>query len=88
MGAPGGLACTTCHHEANYDPAGVPGNPKWSLAPVEMAWQGKTLGQMVAGERVLADLEELRASVIEPAMRTASARFFSMLAAQCSQVRA
>jgi hypothetical protein len=46
MGAPGGLACTTCHHEANFDPAGVPGNPKWALAPAEMAWQGKTLGQI------------------------------------------
>jgi hypothetical protein len=46
LGAPGGLVCTTCHHDANFDPAGVPGNPKWSLAPVEMAWQGKTLGQI------------------------------------------
>ena len=46
MGAPGGLVCTTCHHEANFDPAGVPGNPKWALAPAEMAWQGKTLGQI------------------------------------------
>jgi hypothetical protein len=46
MGPPGGLACTSCHHEANYDPAGVPGNPKWALAPAEMAWQGKTLGQI------------------------------------------
>jgi hypothetical protein len=48
MGAAGGLACTTCHHETNFDPAGVPGNPKWSLAPAEMAWQGKTLGQICA----------------------------------------
>ncbi len=46
MGAPGGLACTTCHHEANFDAAGVPGNPKWQLAPMEMAWQGKSLGQI------------------------------------------
>ena len=46
MGAPGGLVCTTCHHEANFDSAGVPGNPKWALAPAEMAWQGKTLGQI------------------------------------------
>jgi len=46
MGAPGGLVCSTCHHETNFDPAGVPGNPKWSLAPVEMAWQGKTLGEI------------------------------------------
>jgi hypothetical protein len=46
MGAPGGLACTTCHHEANFDAAGVPGNPKWQLAPIEMAWQGKSLSQI------------------------------------------
>lgn len=46
MGPPGGLVCTTCHHETNFDPAGVPGNPKWSLAPAEMAWQGKSLGQI------------------------------------------
>ena len=46
MGAAGGLACTTCHHETNFDPAGVPGNPKWSLAPIEMAWQGKSLAQI------------------------------------------
>jgi hypothetical protein len=46
MGAPGGLVCTTCHHEANFDAAGVPGNPKWALAPIEMAWQGKSLGEI------------------------------------------
>lgn len=45
MGAPG-LRCQTCHHDKNYDVAGVPGNPKWQLAPIEMAWQGKTLGQI------------------------------------------
>ena len=46
MGAPGGLVCSTCHHETNFDPAGVPGNPKWSLAPAEMGWQSKSLGQI------------------------------------------
>jgi hypothetical protein len=46
MGAPGGLACPTCHHDTNFDPAGVPGNPRWSLAPAEMAWQGRTLAQI------------------------------------------
>jgi hypothetical protein len=46
MGAPGGLVCTTCHHDSNFDPAGVPGNPLWHLAPAEMAWQEKTLGQI------------------------------------------
>lgn len=46
VGAASGLACATCHHEANFDAANVPGNPKWALAPIEMAWQGKTLGQI------------------------------------------
>jgi hypothetical protein len=41
-----GMRCTTCHHDHNFDPANVPGNPKWSLAPIEMAWQGKSLGQI------------------------------------------
>lgn len=43
FGAPG-LYCNTCHHEANFDPARVPGDPMWHLAPLEMAWQGKSLG--------------------------------------------
>ena len=30
----GGLACDTCHHDANYRSGrSVPGNPKWALAP-------------------------------------------------------
>lgn len=45
MGVPG-LYCVACHHARNFDPAGVPGNPKWALAPPEMAWAGKTLGQI------------------------------------------
>jgi hypothetical protein len=44
-GAPG-LRCNTCHHAANFDPAHVPGHPMWHLAPIEMAWQGKTLGKI------------------------------------------
>jgi len=41
-----GMRCTTCHGPANFDPAGVPGHPEWHLAPVEMAWVGKSLGQI------------------------------------------
>lgn len=44
-GAPG-LACTTCHHQGNYDAAGIPGDGHWALAPASMAWEGKTLGQI------------------------------------------
>ena len=65
LGAPG-LHCITCHHARNFDPANVPGNIKWMLAPPEMAWQGKTLGQICGqlkdkarnGGRDLTALEE------------------------------
>src|SRR4029077_16636837 len=38
------LRCSICHQQTNFEPAGVPGNPIWQLAPREMAWEGKTLG--------------------------------------------
>lgn len=41
-----GMRCMTCHGQANYDPARVPGNPAWHLAPEEMAWQGKSLKEI------------------------------------------
>jgi len=41
-----GMRCYTCHGQGNYDPAKIPGHPEWHLAPIEMAWQGKTLGQI------------------------------------------
>jgi hypothetical protein len=44
-GAPA-MACNTCHHGANYDPARVAGHPEWHLAPASMAWEGRTLGQI------------------------------------------
>ncbi|MBX9588596.1 MAG: Isoquinoline 1-oxidoreductase subunit [Hyphomonadaceae bacterium] len=44
-GAPG-LACATCHGRANFDPARVPGDPHWHLAPISMAWEGKSLGSI------------------------------------------
>ena len=40
------MRCTNCHGPANYDPARVPGHPLWHVAPIEMAWQGKTLGEI------------------------------------------
>jgi hypothetical protein len=48
MGPLGGDNCNSCHHDANFDVARVPGNPRWRLAPAEMAWQGRTLGQICA----------------------------------------
>lgn len=40
------LRCSTCHHAQNFEASGVPGNPKWKLAPIEMAWEGKSLGDI------------------------------------------
>jgi hypothetical protein len=41
-----GMRCTTCHTGANFDPAGIPGNPHWHLAPASMAWEGLSLRQV------------------------------------------
>jgi hypothetical protein len=41
-----GMRCTTCHGPANFDPAGIPGHPEWHLAPIEMAWVGKSLAEI------------------------------------------
>ncbi len=43
-----GMQCSTCHRRANFDPGGVPGHPLWHLAPIEMAWAGKSLGEICA----------------------------------------
>lgn len=52
MGMPG-MTCNTCHGAANVDVVGqaetlksIPGNAAWHLAPIEMAWEGKTLGEI------------------------------------------
>ena len=42
------MRCPICHQQANFAPAGVPGNPIWHLAPSEMGWEGKTLGEICA----------------------------------------
>ena len=47
-----GLSCTACHGGRNVDviPGGsyqsIPGNPRWTLAPIEMAWEGKSVTQI------------------------------------------
>jgi len=38
------MQCVTCHGAANFDR--VPGNPNWHLAPREMGWIGRSLGQI------------------------------------------
>jgi hypothetical protein len=37
-----GMKCATCHGSENNLNSGVPGAPKWGLAPHSMAWMGLT----------------------------------------------
>jgi hypothetical protein len=68
-----GLYCSTCHTEKNFTLVGtnasfksIPGHPRWGLAPLEMAWEGKSFGQVCQqikdparnGGRTLAQLHE------------------------------
>jgi hypothetical protein len=41
-----GLSCSTCHGPDNYDRVGVPGNPRWALAPRKMGWVGLSRGEL------------------------------------------
>ena len=43
-----GMECATCHQDRNQALTRVPGAPGWHLAPVEMAWVGRTPGQLCA----------------------------------------
>ena len=52
FGVPG-LMCNPCHGSENVRVVGqtedilsIPGNPNWHLAPIEMAWQGRSLGEI------------------------------------------
>jgi hypothetical protein len=50
-GVPGNT-CAACHTDSNYtlleraSYRSIPGHPRWGLAPLEMAWQGKSVGQI------------------------------------------
>src|SRR5579862_5132139 len=44
-GAPG-LHCGTCHQAENQTASGVPGAPDWHLAPLRMAWEGLSPGEI------------------------------------------
>jgi hypothetical protein len=52
-GVPGNT-CSACHMQRNTDIlAGertsfqsIPGHPRWGLAPIEMAWEGKSVGEV------------------------------------------
>jgi hypothetical protein len=48
-----GLPCASCHTDRNFTlPTGearyqsIPGHPRWGLAPIEMAWEGKSNGDI------------------------------------------
>jgi hypothetical protein len=68
-----GLTCSACHTERNFRLVGteasyksIPGHPRWQLAPLAMAWQGKSVSQICQqikdptrnGGRTLAMLHE------------------------------
>lgn len=40
------MRCPICHQKANFEPGRMPGHPEWHLAPREMAWEGKTIGEI------------------------------------------
>jgi hypothetical protein len=52
VGVPG-LPCAACHTDKNFPLSvgeasyqSIPGHPRWGLAPIEMAWQGKSPDQI------------------------------------------
>ena len=59
------LTCGSCHQAENNNISGVPGAPDWHLAPISMAWQGKTrveiarsmLDPTINGGMSMSDLE-------------------------------
>jgi hypothetical protein len=38
-----GMECISCHQDRNQELTRVPGAPHWHLAPIEMAWVGKSV---------------------------------------------
>jgi hypothetical protein len=44
-GAPG-LHCSTCHQPVNQEASGVPGAHDWHLAPLRMAWEDLSVGEL------------------------------------------
>src|SRR5262249_48258912 len=46
------VPCVTCHTDRNFtlheraSYASIPGHPRWMMAPIEMAWQGKSIGEI------------------------------------------
>jgi hypothetical protein len=38
-----GMECSSCHQDRNQELTRVPGAPGWHVAPIEMAWVGKSV---------------------------------------------
>lgn len=63
---PTGMGCATCHQLTNVELTRLPGAPNWHLAPLKIAWLGRTAAQICAqlkdparnGNRTLADIVE------------------------------
>ncbi len=61
-----GMQCQTCHQDRNLELARVPGAPGWHLAPLSMAWLGKSAAEICAqikdparnGGRTLAQVQD------------------------------
>jgi hypothetical protein len=46
-GADGGNTCRGCHTLlTDENVQSIPGNDRWGLAPIEMAWEGKSMGEI------------------------------------------
>jgi hypothetical protein len=43
-----GMECTSCHQDRNQPLTRVPGAPNWHLAPIGMAWVGRSAPQLCA----------------------------------------
>lgn len=43
-----GMECAGCHQDRNQAHTRVPGAPEWHLAPLAMAWQGKSAAAICA----------------------------------------
>jgi hypothetical protein len=47
-----GTNCSACHHDENFAVSeattykSIPGHARWGLAPLSMAWQGKSIGDI------------------------------------------
>lgn len=40
------LRCASCHGGGNFAAARMPGHPEWHLAPLSMAWEGRSVGEI------------------------------------------